>query len=134
MEYKCHVSNLWCLKIVQETWEAKKALLLFKNIFPLDCVLTYRCSISCLSFWSRVRGLLTSPAITELQHFNAPPLKKKNGLFVVFVFVLRLQISYECSSKARESFINFYSSMLKTLVAEAPTVGSSESKYRKVEN
>ena len=56
------------------------------------------------------------------------------SLFIVFMFVLRPQISYECSSKARESFINFYSSMLKTLVAEAPTVGSSESKYRKVEN
>ena len=50
------------------------------------------------------------------------------------MFVPRPQISYECSSKARESFINFYSSMLKTLVAEAPTVGSSESKYRKVES
>ncbi|CAH3046942.1 unnamed protein product [Porites lobata] len=45
---------------------------------------------------------------------------------------LIFEISYQCSSKARESFIDFYSSMLKTLVAEAPTVGSSESKYRKL--
>ena len=66
---------------------------------------------------------------------NALPLKcSLTCLFVVFVFVPRPQISYECSSKAREGFIDFYSSMLKTLVAEAPTVGSSESKYRKVEN
>ena len=59
---------------------------------------------------------------------------------VEFVFITRnclvciyaLQISYECALKARETFITFYSSILDTLVTDAPTIGSSDNKYKKV--
>jgi len=36
------------------------------------------------------------------------------------------EISYECASKTRETFVSYYSSVLETLVTEAPTIGSSE--------
>ncbi|KAL9960015.1 hypothetical protein ACROYT_G033405 [Oculina patagonica] len=42
------------------------------------------------------------------------------------------EISYECALKARETFITFYSSLLDTVVTDAPTIGSSDSKYKKL--
>lgn len=43
------------------------------------------------------------------------------------------EISYEGASKARENFISYYSSVLETLVTEAPTVGSMpDSKFKKL--
>jgi len=41
-------------------------------------------------------------------------------------------MSYECSLRARDTFLTFYSSLLDTLVTDAPTIGSSDAKYRKV--
>ena len=49
-----------------------------------------------------------------------------------YVYSSFVQKSYECSLKARNIFLTVYSSLLDTLVTEAPTIGSSDAKYKKV--
>lgn len=40
------------------------------------------------------------------------------------------EISYECALKARETFISYYSSLLSTLVTDAPAIGLSDCKHK----
>lgn len=60
---------------------------------------------------------------TQVEHL-------RSQLLVYFLFLV--QISYECSLKARDTFLTFYSSLLDTLITDAPTIGSSDAKYKKV--
>ena len=49
-----------------------------------------------------------------------------------YVYSSFVKKSYECSLKAKDTFLTFYSSLLDTLVTEAPTIGSSDVIYKKV--
>jgi len=44
------------------------------------------------------------------------------------------EIAYECALSAKEKFLSFYSSLIETLVTDAPMIALSDEKYRKLPN
>ena len=51
-------------------------------------------------------------------------------LHTIHVQVSFFQLSYECAEKARIDFLSYYSSLLDTLVTDAPCVGLRDGKYK----
>ena len=51
-------------------------------------------------------------------------------LHTIYVQVSFFQLSYECAVEARIGFLSYYSSLLDTLVTDAPCVGLGDGKYK----
>ena len=45
-------------------------------------------------------------------------------------FFTFFQLSYECAVEARSGFLSYYSSLLDTLVTDAPCVGLGDGAYK----